>query len=180
VASAVAALAAIGISTVPSGHPEPPRETPAPPEWADLALPQQIGDVRVAVASVAIGTVPLEGLLDEAESSEPLLMVRLTIENASRTRKIDFRGFEPELAAVHFAQLTDNFNNAYRRVGFGAARPKGQVRLGSIYPGDSLDDLLVFELPVAAVAYLRLELPAQHVGHDGAYRFQIPCAAIAR
>jgi hypothetical protein len=179
VGGAVVAVLAIGISTAGQVEHSPPPTTSLP-EWADSALPQQIGDVRVGIAAVAIGKVPLEGLFDEGQSTDPLLIVRVTIENLSRSRKIDFRGFDPEVPALEFAQLTDNHENSYRRVGFGAAKPKGQVKIDSIYPGKSIDDLLVFEIPVETAKYLRLELPAKNVGREGTFRFQISSAAIQR
>jgi hypothetical protein len=134
----------------------------------------------VSIASARIDHVALEGMVEDARSNQRLLAIRLTIENLSRTRKIDFHGFEPELAALEFALLTDNFHNSYRRVGFGADRPKGQVNSASIYPRQVIEDLLVFEIPVEAAEYLRLELPAANVGQPGSFRFQIPCSAIGR
>lgn len=172
---------AVGVGMTVSGQREQPlRPKTEPPRWAELSAALQIGDARVSLVSAAIGKVPLEGLFEEGQSSEDLLMIRLTIENLSATRKLDFRGFSPEFAGLDFAQLTDNHENWYRRVGFGSARPKGQVKINSIYPGKSMDDLLVFETPVETAAYLRLELPALHVGEEGAFRFQISCASIER
>lgn len=175
------AVLAIGISTALTG--QGGRVTPivtAPLAWAEFGTPQQVADVRVSIASVASGRVPLEGPFDEGLSTERLLVIRVTIENLSESRKIDFRGFDPELPALEFAQLTDNHQNSYRRVGFGTAKPRGQVQLESIYPGKSIDDVLVFEPPVGTAEFLRLELPARNVGHEGAFRFQIPCAALER
>jgi hypothetical protein len=180
-ASLVAGLAAAAfwISTLSQGEYAEPPSIP-PPQWVDASRPQQLGEVRLSLASVKIDHVPLEGLLAESHSSERLLVIRVTIENLSQTRKIDFHGFSPEIATLEFAVLSDNFENSYRRAGFGAARPAGQVTSASIYPGKSLDDLLVFEVPVEKAEFLRLELPGANLHQDGSFRFQIPCAAIER
>ena len=56
----------------------------------------------------------------------------------------------------------------------------GQVQSESVYPGKSIDDLLVFELPVEKAKYLRLELPASAFHGEGKLRIQIPADMIQR
>jgi hypothetical protein len=177
--AAAVGLSAIGAFQALGERGEVPTHTDAPrPTWTDVSLPQQVDDVRVRITSVAIGRVPLEGLLDEERSAAAHLMVRLEIDNLSLTRKIDFRGFDPTIPRLGYVQLTDNHHNVYRCVGFGAAKPQGQLKLASIYPGESVQDVLMFEVPVKAAAFLRLELPGEHVGRPGCLRFQIDRAHI--
>jgi hypothetical protein len=164
--------------------PIPNAAIPSAPTATDASQPIQRGDVRVRIDSVKIGIVPLVGFNDTAGASKDrLLMVALTIENTSTTQKIDFRGFAVnDFGLSDAATLEDNHGNFYRRVGFGYTDyPKGQVRAAeSIYPGKSLTDLLVFEVPIDKAESLVLELPAKTVGADWAtnFRFQIPASMI--
>ena len=76
--------------------------------------------------------------------------------------------------------LTDNLGNSYRPVSFGfSAIPEKQTVSESIYPGKSVTDHLVFELPVNAAESLTLSMPASRAGGTkGTIRFKIPVSAI--
>jgi hypothetical protein len=50
----------------------------------------------------------------------------------------------------------------------------------SIWPGKSVEDVVVFEEPVVRAEYLRLELPASAFGGTGKLRFQIPTEMIEK
>ena len=41
-------------------------------------------------------------------------------------------------------------------------------------PGESLDDVLVFERPTDSAKFIHLELPASNFGGSGTIRFEIP------
>lgn len=75
-----------------------------------------------------------------------------------------------------FATLRDNFGNSYKRIHFGiGTRVVDAVeRSESLYPGKSLKDVVVFELPIDTAQYLNLELPAINFGGEGMIRFRIP------
>jgi len=81
-----------------------------------------------------------------------------------------------------FATLKDNFENSYKRINFGfSTQPVGGIeRVESIYPDKVATDLLVFEIPLDTVEYLRLELPAKNFGGSGMLRIQIPKEMIVR
>ena len=138
--------------------------------YVELGTDSWIGKITGAIMAS-----PQYGLLLFVYTSSMMFALRFF---AGPIVERGYRGFDPELPAVEFAQLWDNHSNTYRRVGFGVARPKGQVRINSIYPGKSLEDLLVFEVPVDAAEYLLLQLPAKNLGQQGAFRFQIPRASI--
>jgi hypothetical protein len=108
-----------------------------------------------------------------------LLLISTRVSNQSQTKKIDYKGWASSFrSAVH---LSDNFDNRYKEITFGTFSDiVGQVKSESIHPGRSIDDLLVFEIPLANVEYLRLELPADHFGEKGEVRFQIPKDMIGR
>jgi hypothetical protein len=48
----------------------------------------------------------------------------------------------------------------------------------SIYPGNSFDDLIVFQPPVKNIKWLHLELPTENFGGWGTLRFEIPASRI--
>jgi len=100
------------------------------------------------------------------------------------TRKVDYYGwgtFGDNFSSRLIPRLTDNFGNSYRRVNFGPnERVNGQVRLEALHPGKSVGDLVVFEVPIDKVEYLRLELPAGNFGGTGKLRLQIPKTMIRR
>jgi hypothetical protein len=83
---------------------------------------------------------------------------------------------------VHFSdvELTDDKGNRYKAINFGfGSSVIGQVTGSeSIYPGKSLDDVLVFESPIERAQSLRLELPAENIGKSGKIVFRIPRSMI--
>ena len=107
---------------------------------------------------------------DDAAYLRQLLELLLFTSPGERVNRPDFGGG---------LRLTDNFKNTYKRVNFGLlAEVKGQIKSESIYPGKTVNDLLVFEVPLKNVQYLRLELPAENIGGSGKLRFQIPQSKI--
>jgi hypothetical protein len=69
---------------------------------------------------------------------------------------------------------SSDIGNHYKAVGFGFGSDiVGQIKSESIYPGQSVDDLLIFEVQVGAAKYLKLELPASNVGETGTIRLRI-------
>jgi hypothetical protein len=72
--------------------------------------------------------------------------------------------------------LSDNIGNNYPQVP--AIRlPAAQADLNpnpAIRPGEKMEKLIVFDPPLDAIEYLRLELPAAGFGGSEPLRFQIP------
>ena len=115
------------------------------------------------------------------KSAEKLLTITVALTNLSTTRKLDYTTWQGQSLSLirDFAVLRDNYDNVYKRVTFGLVdRPKGQVEDNvSLLPGETITDTLVFEPPIKAAKYLRLELPAENFGGTGILRFQIPKSA---
>jgi hypothetical protein len=156
-------------------------ETPSPPAivWHSADQPLTLGNVTLRITEISIGKVPLvRSILDQDSASEDdLLTVRLQITNGSTTKKLDYQGWMADFAAITgiTAELTDENKNNYRKVTFGAlVKVKGASSSDSIYPGKSLDDAIVFELPVENAQKLLLTLSGKGVGEDGEFRFEIP------
>jgi hypothetical protein len=81
----------------------------------------------------------------------------------------------------HVPRLTDNLGNRYKRITFGLGTTVvGRVNQESIHPGKTVDDVLVFEEPLANADVLRLGLPASAFGGTGEIKFEIPKSMIRR
>ncbi len=121
---------------------------------------------------------------DDGRSKDALLMVNLELTNTSPTKKMEYSTWSGKDISFDrdYATLEDNFGNTYTRVGFGlGTHPVGAIpRRESIYPSKSVNDMLVFELPIDAIEYLQLELPAKNFGGTGMLRLQIPREMIVR
>ena len=149
----------------------PASVSPPVPRVYPMPLPQAVTPALDTTA--VIGKVRLTSLSGQGESQEPLCQITLRITNTDSARKIDYRGWQSN-TFMSDSKLTDNVGNRYKGVNFGFGDEiVGQVRSESIYPGKSVDDLLVFEVPVDAAKSLNLELPASNVGETGQIRFLI-------
>jgi hypothetical protein len=172
------------------GPPPAPDKPPAPPaksepEWADASKGAvRQGDLQVQITLVTIGQVPLKTITGNSKSKDNLLMVKLELLNMNPTKKVEYHSWSGKDISFDrdFATLKDNFDNSYKRISFGlGSYPVGAVeRSESIYPNKSVTDVLVFELPLDTIEYLRLELPAKNFGGTGMLRLQIPKAMIQR
>ena len=143
-------------------------------EWTDAKSPVRQGSVTVQVTGVVIGMVPVKSIGgDMSTSKDQLCQISLRITNVDSARKIDYHGWQGNTFSSD-ATLTDDLDNRYKGVSFGFGdKIVGQVRSESIYPGGSVDDLLVFEAPIDAAKYLNLELPASNFGGSGKVYFRI-------
>lgn len=167
--------------------PAPPSPQPQPePEqqWASAKEAVQQGDIRIRVKRVAVQKIPLSNLGRSTESEDDLLAVYLQVTNASKTKKADYLTWRGKPISIErdSATLQDNFDNVLKRInfGFGTEVVGGVQSTESIYPGKEVDDILVFEAPIDATEYVRLELPAANFGGTGNIRLQIPKDMIER
>jgi hypothetical protein len=151
----------------------------------------------------------MKSILDgDVETPQKYLGIQIYVGNASRTKKMDYRGWSgavkptdindalkglgreggsglSDLMAVggkYAATVTDNFGNTYKRFTptLGEEIPGQVSTVTSIYPEKTMEDLLVFELPLDNVEYLHLELPAGACGMTGKVYLQIPKSMITR
>ncbi len=171
-----------------------PRNTPpaAPPgraaepeeQWASATDAVKQGDITVRITAVKSGKVALKsGFGDsESESVDALLAIEVLITNTGANKKVEYHTFMGRDFSIgrDYASLHDNFDNTYKRIGFGMSKPVGANESESIYPGKSITDVLVFEIPIDTAEYLKLELPAQSFGGTGLLRFRIPASMIQK
>lgn len=176
-----------------AGNPKPNtpvdenRESTAPPkiEFHDAKNPLQLGSVSLRIARVEIGKVPLHRTImgDDTESKDDLLIIWLEITNTTENKKIDYQGWMSTYASLQNinAMLTDNNDNRYRGIKFGATSTVKDAKTNeSIYPGKTILDAVVFELPIDGVEYLNLKLSAKGCKEDGEFKFRIPSEMIKR
>jgi HEAT repeat protein len=144
-------------------------------DWPDAFTGTTVNGVRIKLTKAEIDVVKFH-IASEFVSDEKHLRLWIRIENTSRSRKLDFKGWGTRrfLEEVPAPTLSDNVGNTYRRVNFGAgAEVEGQVQSVTIYPGQVITDLVVFERPVAKCDLLHLKLPAENLGGSGPIRLQI-------
>ncbi len=179
------------VASKPSGlpTPEPKVQEPSKPKpdenegW--VVVPNEASDENVAITitSVAVDRVKCKIFGEDKMSEDPCLIVSLSIYNLSKHRKIDYKswggtGFELLSDGV---SLHDNFGNKYKRGSFDVLIDiVGRTKEASIYPGKSVDDVLLFEVPLESVKRLDLELPGENIGSDKVCRFRIPANLIKR
>jgi hypothetical protein len=188
-----------GLETMPDAEPEPEAETPAaaptpkpqappkpkaPPKaetpvkadagvpWGDLAI---LGDVSVGITRVTTGKVKLKSAFGSGKVSvEPATTIWLRLENRSKAKKINYSSWAGRISFGDGPKLSDNFDNRYKEIDFGISKVEGASGSESIYPGKSVLDAIVFELPIDAAETLVLELAANVFGEKGTLKFQIP------
>ena len=110
-------------------------------------------------------------------------MVQVQITNTSTTKKLDYRGWMESFSSMQgiTAKLTDENDNRYTTINFsGAVTIKGATSKDSIYPGKSIVDAIVFEIPIENSKQLYLTLAAKGCQQDGEFRFEIPRGLIKR
>ncbi len=162
-------------------------DSPQPPkvEFHDAKSPLQLGNVKLQITRVEIGKVPLHRTImgDDTESKDDLLMIWLEITNTTTNKKIDYQGWMSTYASLSDinAVLTDNNDNRYRGISFSATSVVKDAKTNeSIYPGKSIADAVVFELPIDGAEYLDLKLSAKGCKEDGEFKFRIPIEMVKR
>jgi hypothetical protein len=163
-----------------------PRDVPKPViagnakakiEPATDQVVETLGDVKVRVARVELGKPSMKDLMGSAsKAKEEFLLLTIEIASTNDAAKINYRtwGSSPFRFDSNFATLTDDLGNTYKRISFGASdKIDGRVDSGSVYPDKPIEDLLIFETPLAKAKTLTLEMPGANVGQTGAFRLKI-------
>ena len=163
-----------------------PRPAPKTAKFVEYRNPARLGNVQVRISRVVRGQVPLTdrhpfpGEDGRGKSKDELLSIYLEVTNLDDGRKLDYRTPAGDVLGFNGSKLADDLGNHYRGINFGfSSKPERQTDSESVYPGKSIVDHLVFELPVAKAKSLNLELPGDHVGLEaGIFRFKIPISAV--
>lgn len=171
-------------SKAPSRHGENESSSARAVEWTRANTAVQQGNAKVQVKGLRIGKVEFRNKFgDNRLSEDNLLIITLAVANVSKNKKIDFSTWQNARYSFgeDVAALTDDNGNVYKRINFGTLSwLVGGVIMESIYPGESINDLLIFEKPVDAFKWLHLELPAKNLNEAGTIRFEIPSDMLSR
>lgn len=126
------------------------------------------GVVEVHYVAARIGKIAFVSGASQTLSDKDVLQIRISIENRSDATKLQYKGWGGDsLASAHKATLSDDLGNIYKPVTFGIIhRPAGQKANESLYPGTTLDDVLVFEVPVEKAKLMHLILPRRNYTQD--------------
>ncbi len=119
------------------------------------------GKVEVRYITGRTGKVLFASGKSQQRSDKNLLQIQIWIENLSDSKKLEYKGWgDDNLSGSKKATLKDDLGNVYKQVTFGLMhRPVGQKSKESLYPGSSIQDILVFELPVEKAQMMHLILP---------------------
>lgn len=145
------------------------------------------GGIRIDLVAAVIDLVPLKNEITDrtGRSQAKLLQLTVRVTNLSSTKKLNYRTWGAtsfEFTNAFSGALSDDLKNAYKRIEFsGANVPVGRCKRESIYPEKSIQDILVFEIPVAKAKQLILLLPLKNVGGgDGIAKLVIPMKGVEK
>ena len=198
-------LPPVAAAPTPIAAPPPAAEPEPEPEivWTDASESIAQGPIKATIASARIEPVILEGNDPsrlKRQKPQPMLKVRVTIENTTADKIVEFAGWvgggdlvgaglsnllggeagKALASATASTTLADNVGNKYPQTPmmsiFGAGLNLGKDN--SIRPGKSAEGELVFPPPLETIEYLRLELAGTAFGSSEPLRFQIPRAFI--
>jgi hypothetical protein len=153
------------------------------PIWASVAILSVAALLSVGIVALVVfdrnSTSPppngkedvevqvIKSEIDVAADGRSLL-IRLSVSNLSRTRKVEFQSWRTDPVV----RLTDDLGNNYRQI-------KGQQRDPVVlYTGKPVPDVLEFQAPIDAVSFLDLVLPAANYGGSGEVRFRLAATDI--
>ena len=143
------------------------------PEWAEL------GGVRARIQSARIGPAMMKDKYDgdQGMTESSYLIVSVEVMNPDPNRKLSYLTWgDTGFGLGNFSgRARDNFGNQYAKIDATIGQEiVGSTKSASIYPGDSVGDVLVFEPPIGRAEYIDLELPGSNVDAEGVFRFRLP------
>jgi hypothetical protein len=158
----------------------------------ELGLEAQDETIHVEILSVKIDELEYQAhdrrfRMEPKPGKAPQEYLQITVDVTNRTdsKKLYYAGWCEEGYANRRARLEDEHSNVYE--------PKlhavsGRLvvasivghHLGTLYPGSSMNDVLLFEVPVDTAEVLTLELPkgAYSDKEKGSLKFRIPSSMI--
>jgi len=168
---------------------EPAPQRSPQPDWPTVGSEAQLGDARIEVVEVKL--IPNPFTTDPSRGDAEHLQVRIRVRNTSATQPLEYLGWLPrDKVETRWAlvRLRDEFENDYRaiprnplpyEIGPTSTAPREQEdrshakeqHSGPLLPGASVDELLVFDVPIPQAQELRLLLSG-----DG---IQCPNAVVA-
>jgi hypothetical protein len=146
--------------------------------WESAASPVKFGLAEVTLKPV-IGKVsvlePYSGRTGDSQERE--LILEIDIKNVTAAKKIEFTSWAK--GGTTTVTVEDEIGNVYKPVDYGFY-PVGHTESGSIYPGKSIKDVLIFEQPVDAARELRVSIPSENWGGAGTLKLTFPTKNIGK
>jgi hypothetical protein len=138
-----------------------PKAKPAVEKKTAQKIWHRVGHGLLMVRSFHIGIVAEVGLFGGSEhSAHRLGVVRIKIKNPSAGRILEYR---PYFESGSYS-VEDNFGNNYKPVDC-SGYPVGQIfSKKRIYPGKTVEDLLIFQRPVKNARTLSIRLKERALG----------------
>jgi hypothetical protein len=140
-------------------------------------------EVRVASATIVRPVFYTDGVKSPQTDSLPILRIALEIRNLANTGSVAYKSWGALRADVEPVILSDDDGNQLKLKDFSPKIPAGRPReFPSTLRARSrgIPDVLLFELPPAAVHELTLQLPGANVQAAGGFNLQIPAAMLRK
>ncbi|MEQ8852905.1 DUF5067 domain-containing protein [Gimesia sp.] len=138
-----------------------PMDQPKKPadKWAGKGLTATVGDVTVEILGTDINQIQFKDIADRqtGTSEEEFLLVKLKITNNSEVKKYSYSPWESARYG-NDPLLTDEHGNSYVAKSPTFQKIVGSVRYKELYPGESVEDLYVFERPVGKASKFKMNL----------------------
>lgn len=141
-------------------------------------LTDRRGPIRVSVDKVEIGQPRLQTPTGFARPVNPYLIVRLQVANDGATDSAQYRSWAWMQPLAQVAAEGETGGHKIKR--FRGGDIVGQQTEAEIAPGESIEEVLVFELPKEVDTALTLTLPGAAVHQSGAFRLVVPASRIVR
>lgn len=124
----------------------------------------EVGNVKVAIAEIRIGKVPVKDFAREGESSQDMLMIKMAVTNTSTGSPVQFSGWPGRHLFLSNVGAQDEHGNRYPTIQFGAtAHVVGDESGTTINPGQTAHCIIVFDTPKDSTRELHLELDGRAV-----------------
>lgn len=178
-------------ATTPTPSTEKATPAPAAPALADPYLveppmPFRNNDIDVRLARATIAPVTLVDDVSKKRSktADALMAIEIEIRNLKANNKLTLRTLGRKAGAFDVrakSRLKDNFGNVEVPVQFEMfSRPVGHEDSYTVFPGDSVTDVIVFERPVPNATTFDLIIDGDVLGLPKDLTIRIPASMIKR
>lgn len=153
---------------------ESPSSTKGEPSWNSIESPLASGDISIKITSFKITNPEVnERFQSEKVKLEKMIVLRIEVTNTSKTKKIDYFGWNNSFSFGEKQKITDEFGNTYRHIGPDDNQSvAGTIDGTSLYPGKSFIEFLFFEKPVDDAKSFNILLGSPIISdHETEFRF---------
>ena len=179
------AFPGIAAASKPASTPSVTKATQPPPELPPLSIGQQFQQTgfSLALTKATIAKAKLKSSFGDntVESDEDQLILSFTFSNTEDRKQRAFHDGGSTFSSSKL-RLKDDVGNVIRGVDFGfSAKLIGTLdSYHDIPPGESVNHIKVFSLPLPKTKYVVLTIDLTCLGGDGEMSYLIPMASISR